>query len=151
MLAIVGVAGFAVFRDEEAEPPVAVSDDEHDAVTDGADDAVSIQDDWSVAPDGDDEGSYILSMIRTFSPMDEADVDDVGGHLVWPETEVELCDVHTWAAGDGFVQIGVVTPTTEGCPGMLPAFVEHGLPDTACLFVTAGGVDDEHCAPLAAG
>ncbi len=43
--------------------------------------------------------------------------------------------------------MGVVTPTTEGCPGMLPAFVQYGVPETACLFVRSGVVDDEYCAP----
>lgn len=107
-----------------------------------------VQDDWSISADGDAPGSYIFSMIKTFSPLEEADVEDLGGRFVWPETELELCDVNIWA-GDGFVQIGTVSPTTEGCPGMLEAFVDFGLPETACVFVRSNGIDDEYCAPLA--
>jgi len=33
--------------------------------------------------------------------------------------------------------------------GMLPAFVDFGLPESACLFVRSDGIDDEYCAPLA--
>jgi hypothetical protein len=88
-------------------------------------------------------------MIKTFSPMEEADVEGLVGRLVWPQTEIDLCDVNIYSAGDAFVQVGIVSPTTEGCPGMLPAFVDLGLPQTACLFVRSNGVDDEYRTPLA--
>jgi hypothetical protein len=62
-----------------------------------------------------------------------------------------LCDVSVKGAGEGFVQIGIIYPTTEGCPGMREAFIEFGLPETACLFVRSNDVDDEFCAQLTAG
>ena len=127
--------------------------EDQDAPIDIADegDGGSVQDEWSIAPDGDSAGSYIFSMIKTFRPLDEADVEDMGGRLVWPETEIVLCDVNIYSAGDQSVQIGTVSPTTEGCPGVHPAFLDFGLPQTACLFVRVGGIDDEHCAPLTVG
>ncbi len=30
---------------------------------------------------------------------------------------------------------------------MLAAFVDFGVPETACLSVRSNGVDDEYCAP----
>lgn len=105
-------------------------------------------DEWSITPDGESPGSYIFHMIKTFSPLEETDVDDLGGRLVWPEAEIDLCDIEIQGVGDGFVQIGIVSPTTEGCPGMLQAFEDLGLPQTACLFVRSDGIADEFCAPL---
>lgn len=52
--------------------------------------------------------------MKTFSPLEEGDVEATGGRLVRPETELELCDVDIW-----------------------------GLPQTACLFVSSNGTDDE--------
>lgn len=138
VLAIVGGVSFVLFGDEAAGPAGLADDGE----------VISVEDGWSIAPDGDLAGSYIFTMIRTFSPIGEADEAGVGGRMVWPETEIELCDVNIYAAGDEFVQIGIVSPTTEGCPGMLEAFVDFGLPDTACLFVRSGGIEHEYCAPL---
>jgi hypothetical protein len=126
--------------DGEQEPPADLADQG---------DGVDVQDEWSISADGDAPGSYIFSMIKTFSGVEEADVEDLGGRLVWPETEIELCDVNIWGAGEGFVQVGIVSPTTEGCPGMLRAFVDFALPQTTCLFIRVDGIDDEHCAPLA--
>lgn len=140
VFAIIGSVGFVVFGDKEKGGP---ANDVADEVDRGL-----IDDEWSITSDGDLAGSYIFSMIKTFTSMDEADMDDLGGRLVWPETEIDLCDVNVYSAGDAFVQIGIVSPTTEGCPGMLPAFVDFGLPETACLFVRAGGIDDEFCSPL---
>lgn len=139
VLSIIGSVGFVFFGDEDAEP-IETADEDDERV---------VQDEWSITPDGDIAGSYIFSMIKTFSPMEEADVEEVGGRFVWPETEVDLCDVNIYSAGDALVQIGIVSPTTEGCPGMLPAFVDFELPESACLFVRSDGIDDEYCAPLA--
>jgi len=146
-LAVVGIAvglgiGWQVYSGSEDEDALPI-----DTADQG--DAGDLQDEWSISADGEDAGSYIFSMIRTFSPLEEADVEDLGGRFVWPETEIELCDVNIWGVGDGFVQIGIISPTTEGCPGMLLAFVDFGLPETACLLVRSDGVDDEYCAPLA--
>ena len=91
-------------------------------------------------------------MIRTFSPLRAADVQDLGGRLVWEQTEIELCNIEIRSVGDGSLQIGDGFATTEGCgtnTGMQQAFDDFGLPHTACIFVRANGIDDEYCAPLA--
>ena len=132
-----------VFSETENAPPIETADEGNDGRV--------LEDEWTITPDGDADGSYIFSMIKTFGPLDEADVEDLGGRFVWPETEIEMCDVNIWGVGDGFVQIGIISPTTEGCPGMLPAFVDFGLPQTACLFFRSDGTDDEFCAPLTVG
>ncbi len=141
VLSIIGSISFIRFRDD---PAVMATD-----TVDDGDDGMVLVDEWSISPDGDSASSYIFSMIKTFSIVEGADVEEPGGRLIWPETEIELCDVNIWGLGEGFVQIGIVSPTTEGCPGMLPAFVDFGVPKAACLFVRSNGVDDEYCAPLA--
>jgi hypothetical protein len=141
VLSIIGSVSFIRFRDE----PVILATD----TVDDGDEGVVLDDEWSISPDGDGVGSYIISMVKTFSIVEGATVEEPGGRLIWPETEIELCDVNIWGLGEGFVQIGIVSPTTEGCPGMLSAFVDNGVPQTACLFARSNGVDDEYCAPLA--
>ena len=97
-------------------------------------------------------GIHTVVLMKTFSPLDEADVQDLGGRLVWPETKIDLCRVGVRAVGDGFLQIGDIFQTTEGCedgPGMQQAFDDFGLPETACVFVRSNDLKDEHCAPLA--
>ena len=98
----------------------------------------------------DDGGSYRdVHMITTLSALDEADIEDLGGRLVWPETELELCGVEIVSAVGGAVQIGGYFPNTEHCePAMVDAFEEYGLPVTGCLSVRVAGADDEHCAEL---
>ncbi len=96
-------------------------------------------------------GIHTVFMIKTFSPLEEADIEDLGGRLVWEETDVELCGIGIRSVGDGFVQIGDIFQTTEGCDGdtgMQQAFDDLGPPDTACVYVRVNGVDDEYCAPL---
>lgn len=142
VLSIIGRVSFIFFGDEDPLGPVTEAEDEGNEFP--------VQDEqWSITPDGDSPGSYMFSMIKTFSPLEEADVEDVGGRMVWPETEIDLCGINIWGVGDGSVQIGIVSPTTEGCPGMRPAFVDFGVPQTACLVVRSDGIDDEFCAPLA--
>jgi len=106
---------------------------------------------WKIALDDEGPGIHTVFMITTF-PLREADVQGVGGRLVWEDTEVELCRIGIRSAGDGFVRIGDIFQTTEGCgtnTGMQQAFDDHGLPETACVYVRADGVDDEYCAALA--
>ena len=130
------------FEPSEEAAPIETADEVDQGFEGG------VQDKWSISADGDAPGSYIFSMIRTFSPLEEADVEHLGGRFVWPEAQLDLCDVNIWGVGDGFVQIGAISTTTEGCPGLLSAFVDFGLPETACVFVRSHGVDDEYCAPL---
>lgn len=106
---------------------------------------------WIIDPDGAGDGIAVVHMVRNF-PLDESDVDDVGGRLVWAETEVELCGVEVRAADEASVQIGDIFSAGHGCDGdtqMRDAFDDFGMPQTACVFVRSRGVDDEHCAPLA--
>ena len=121
-------------------------------VVDGGDGGAGsrlVDDEWSIVPDDEAvEGSYLLSLVRTFALVGEPDEGGLGGRLVWPEVEIDLCDVSVWAIAHGLVQVGIVSPTTEGCPGLLSAFEEYGVPESACLFVRSDGVVDEHCAPL---
>jgi hypothetical protein len=146
-LAVVGVAvalwvlGLVFARTDDVGPPIETADE--------SDDGRVLEDEWSITGDGEAAGSYIFSMIKTFSLIGEPDEDGVGGRLIWSEAEIDLCDVSIYSAGDGLVQIGIVSPTTEGCPGMLQAFIDFGLPEFACLFVRSDGTDDEYCAPLA--
>lgn len=107
---------------------------------------------WRIAVDDDGPGVHTVFMIRTFSPLREVDVQDLGGRLVWEHTEIELCGIGIRAVGDGFLRIGDIFQTTERCranAGMQQAFDDFGPPETACVFVLTGGVEDEYCAPLA--
>jgi hypothetical protein len=141
--AVVGfwIIGQIFFSDEV--PPLETASD--------ADDQGSVQDEeWGIELDGDGVGIHILHMTKTFSPVEEAEIEDLGGRLVWEETEIELCALDITYVGDGFVQIGNGGgPITEECDtGIGRAFDDFGLPESACVFVQADGVDDEYCAPL---
>ncbi len=107
---------------------------------------------WKIEFDDAGPGIHTVFMITTF-PIREADlVRALGGRLVWEDAEIELCGIGIRSVGDGFVRIGDIFQTTEGCgtnTGMQQAFDDHGLPETACVYVRADGVDDEYCAPLA--
>ena len=151
MLVVAGFVALWVFGQIYAQ--ISSDGEEATAVNTADEDderGVQEEEEWSITPDGDSAGSYIFHMVKTFSPLEEADVEDLGGRFVWPEAELDLCDINILGVGDGFVQIGILSPTTEGCPGMLRAFVDYGVPQTACLFVRSNGIDDEYCAPLAA-
>jgi hypothetical protein len=119
------------------------------------DDRGPVQDEeWRIALDDEAGGAQTVFMIKIFSPLEEADIEDLGGRLVWEETEIELCAIGIRSVGDGFVQIGDIFQTTEGCgpdTEMQQAFEQFGPPETACVYVRADGFDDEHCAPLIVG
>ena len=106
---------------------------------------------WRVDMSEDEEATHTVVLIKTFRPLDEAAIDEVGGRLLWPDTRVELCGVGVRAVGDGFVQIGDIFASHEDCdsdPPMQQTFDEQGPPDSACLHVVADGIYDEYCAPL---
>lgn len=110
-------------------------------------------DEWFVDLDGGGNDIPFVHLIETFEPLDESDVEGVGGRLVWDATEIELCTIEIRAIGDGFVQVGNIFSAAEDCDGdttVLDAFDRLGPPPTACLLVRSDGVDDEHCAPLRA-
>jgi hypothetical protein len=109
---------------------------------------------WRIALNEQGVGIHAVFMIKTLGPLEEADIEELGGRLVWEETEIELCAIGIRSVGDGFVQIGDIFQTTEGCgpdAGMQQTFDEFGPPETACVYVRADGVDDEYCAPLTVG
>lgn len=146
---VLGVTGLVVFGDTSNEIAVPVAE-----FGDGADDDRGPvgPEEWRIELGDEGAGVHTVVMIKTFGPLEEDDVQDLGGHLVWPETEVELCRIGIRAVGDGFLQIGDIFQTTEGCEagsGMQQAFDDFGLPDTACVFVRSIDVKDERCAPLA--
>jgi len=134
--------GFAVGNLERHQAARETEDDDRGPVVD---------EEWSISADRAGDGIHDVHMIKTFSPLEESDLQDFGGRLVWPETEIELCGVGIRSVGDGFLQIGDIFNTTQGCDGetrMHQAFDQFGAPQTACVFVRSRGVDDEYCAPL---
>ncbi len=140
--AATGDGGESDEPDEGDEPAASGDGDESDEPDD---------EEWSVALDDAGVGIHTVSMIKTFSPLEEADIEDLGGRLVWGETEFELCRIGIRSVGDGFVQIGDIFQTSEECDGdtgMQQAVDDLGPPDSACVFVRVDGVDDEYCAPL---
>jgi hypothetical protein len=153
VLAVLVVIGLVFFRDtatEFADPATGFGDDATEADERGE----MQQEEWTITLDDHGEGVHTVVMIKTFEPLVENDIEDVGGRLVWEETEIELCRIGIRGIGDGAVQVGDIIVTTEECEGgndMQQAFDDFGLPTTACVFVRVEGVDDEHCAPLTAG
>lgn len=107
---------------------------------------------WSIGLEDEARGGYTLHTIVEARPLLPEQVEDVSGRLIWDRTVVDLCGIAIRDAGAGFVHIGDIFQTTEGCGenpnAMQEAFDQFGLPDTACLVVTSGGVDHEYCAPL---
>ena len=110
-----------------------------------------VDEEWSIALNDGGAGSHTVVMIKTFTPLRESDIEDLGGHLNWEETDVELCNIGIRSVGDGFVQIGDIFQTTEGCgsdSNMQEVFEEFWPPKFACVYVKADGLDNEYCAPL---
>jgi hypothetical protein len=97
-------------------------------------------------------GIHTVFMIADFHPLTVDQVDDLSGTLIWDETVVDLCNIQFRHVGDGYLFVGDIFQTVEGCgsnpTAMQDAFDEFGIPNVACLTVTAGGVDHEYCAPL---
>jgi hypothetical protein len=91
-------------------------------------------------------------MIVDARPLTVDVVEDESGRLIWAETVVDLCGISSRQEGDGFLHIGDIFQTSEGCgtnpTAMQDAFDEFGLLETACVTVRLGGVDHEYCAPL---
>ena len=105
-------------------------------------------------------------MIARASPLTVAELQDLGGRLVWDQTQVTLCADPTFppvegdkfvsirAVGSGFLAIGDGFESNTqgvGCginAAMQSAFDIFGLPNEACISVTTGGVNYEYCAPL---
>jgi hypothetical protein len=107
---------------------------------------------WGIALDGAGPGAHFVSMIADARPLKPDQVEDVSGTLIWDETVVDLCNIEIRHVGDGFLHLGDIFGTNEGCgsnpTAMQDAFDEFGLPETACVAVRVGGLDHEYCAPL---
>jgi hypothetical protein len=106
---------------------------------------------WGIILDDDDPGVHTVFMEVDARPLTGGEIEDVSGRLIWDETVVELCQIGI-DRPDGFLYVGDIFQTTEGCgrnpTAMQDAFDEFGLPETACVTVTVEGIDHEYCAPL---
>ena len=107
---------------------------------------------WGIAIDEAGSGVHMVDMIVDARPLTPDQVEDLSGQLMWDEAIVDLCRIEIREAGGGFLHIGDIFGTDEGCgsnpAAMQQAFDEFGLPETACVAVRAAGVDHEYCAPL---
>jgi hypothetical protein len=143
-----------IFSETDSAPPADTAGPAGSDESGGDDRGPVVDEEWTIALNEQSGGVYTLVMIKTFSPLDEADIEDLGGRLVWEQTEIELCRIGIRSVGDGFVQVGDIFQSSQGCDGdtgMQQAFDEFGPPITACVYARVGGVDDEYCAPLTAG
>jgi hypothetical protein len=107
---------------------------------------------WNIEPDAV-RGIHTVSMIVGANPQTGDQIEDVSGRLIWPTAVVDLCGVRTRGVADGFLNIGDIFQTTEGCGdnpnAMQDAFREFGMPELACLTVSLGAFGSlQHCAPL---
>jgi hypothetical protein len=97
-------------------------------------------------------GIHTVFMIADFHPLTVDQVDALSGELIWDETVVDLCNIGFRHVGDGYLFVGDIFQTIEGCgsnpTAMQDAFDTYGLPATACLAVEVEGTDHEYCAPL---
>ena len=121
---------------------------------------------WTIVRDTHGEGIHSIHMIADVSPLIADDLQDIGGELVWEETQITLCADPTYPpvewgrfisirdVGDGFLRIGDIFLTNGQGPGcdinttMQNAFDDFGLPKNACLSVRSGDINYEFCAPL---
>ena len=118
---------------------------------------------WTVTLDS----IHTVFMVADVSPLVVDEVQDLGGWLVWNETQIVLCADPTFPPvqtgsyikirdeGDGFLTIGDGFESNnqggDECDIgtlMQSAFDDFGLPETACLSVRSSGVNNEYCAPL---
>ncbi len=107
---------------------------------------------WTIELDDLGEGIYTIFTTADVRPVPYGVVDDLSGRLVWDETVVDLCGVQIRYIGDGYIHIGDVHETTEGCgtnpTAMQDAFDNFGLPEAACVGITTDRRTYEYCAPL---
>jgi hypothetical protein len=109
---------------------------------------------WGIQVDERGPGTHTVAMIVEVGTLAQERVADTSGRLVWNETRVELCGIRIRSAEDGFLVIGDIFQTTEGCgskpAAMQDAFDEFGLPDEGCVFIDVNGHDQplSYCGPL---
>jgi hypothetical protein len=106
---------------------------------------VHLEEDWG-------PGVHTVAMSVNARPLLPDQIEGLGGRLIWTDTVVELCNIGIDDVGGYSVHFGDTFQTVEGCGAnpnaMQEAFDAFGLPKSACLVVTVGGVDHEYCAPL---
>jgi hypothetical protein len=107
---------------------------------------------WGIVIDEAGPGVHMLSMVVAARPLTPDQLEGLSGRLNWEEAVVDLCNINIRGEGADSLDIGDIFQTTEGCGAnpnaMQEAFDAFGLPESACLVVTVGGVDHEYCAPL---
>jgi len=121
---------------------------------------------WTIARDTNGAGIHTIFMIADVSPLVVDDIQDIGGELIWEETQITLCADPTYPpvlwgkfisirdVGDGFLRVGDGFQTNGqglGCDintTMQNAFDNFGLPKNACLSVRSGSTNHEFCGPL---
>jgi len=108
--------------------------------------------DWRISIDDSGPGVDTVHTIVDVRPLTPDQVEDTSGRVIWDETVVDLCRIEIREVGPGFVRIGDIFGTDEGCgsnrTAMQDAVDDFGLPETACVVVRVAGVDHEYCAPL---
>ena len=107
---------------------------------------------WGIIIDEARPGVHTVGTIVDVRPLTPDHVDETSGRLIWDETVVDLCGIDIREVGPGFVHVGDIFGSDEGCgsnpTAMQDAFDEFGLPVTACVAVRVAGFDHEYCAPL---
>jgi dipeptidyl aminopeptidase/acylaminoacyl peptidase len=107
---------------------------------------------WWINIDEVRTGVHMVGTIVDVRPLTPDQVEDTSGRLIWDETVVDLCRIDIREVGPGFVHIGDIFGSDEGCgrnpTAMQDAFDTFGLPATACVAVGVAGVDHQYCAPL---
>lgn len=107
---------------------------------------------WSIALDDAGSGVHTIYMIADVNLLALDQAHDLSGRLIWDETVVDLCGIGIRNEGEGYLAVGDIFQTTEGCgsnpTAMQDAFDEFGLPEAACLALATDRYDREYCAPL---
>jgi hypothetical protein len=107
---------------------------------------------WGIAPNTNGPGTHLVSMIVEVRPLTPDQIDNLSGKLIWGDTVVDLCSIDVREVGTGYLRIGDIFGTNEGCgnnpAAMHDAFEEHGTPETACITITTIDENHEYCAPL---
>ena len=108
---------------------------------------------WGIQLDDAGPGIHSVHMIVEVDLLASEQIGGVSGTLIWDETVVELCGIGFRGDRAGFLRIGDIFQTTEGCgiepSAMQNAFDEFGLPQNACLSIDVNNAQPHsHCEPL---
>jgi len=107
---------------------------------------------WGIDLNDAGPGVHTVFMLVDASSLAGEHIEELAGRLIWAETVVDLCGISIRADEDALLHVGDIFQTTEGCgsnpTAMQDAFDAYGLPESACVSMTAGDVEHEYCAPL---